>query len=53
MPKKLVHSQNFDTEIIITSMSVDELFLAIQPDEKSRAEALKWIAENPVKPKPK
>jgi hypothetical protein len=37
------------TEVIITDMTVDELFLAIQPDEKSRQEAREWIKKYPLK----
>ena len=37
-----------DTEIIVTDMSIDEIFLAMQPDEKSREEARQWIKDNPV-----
>ena len=31
------------TEIIVTDMSIDELFVAIQPDEKSRQEAIEEL----------
>ena len=34
--------------IILCSLTTDELFIAIQPDEESRLQALKWIAENPL-----
>ena len=37
-----------ETEIIVTSLTVDELFLAIQPDERAREEAREWIRRNPV-----
>jgi hypothetical protein len=32
-----------DWNLAVSNMSVDDLFISIQPDEKSRQEAREWI----------
>jgi len=32
-----------DTEIIVTNMTLDDLFIAMQPTEEDREQARRWI----------
>lgn len=32
-----------DTEIIVTNMTLDDLFIAMQPTEEDREQAKRWI----------
>ena len=41
-------SQKLATEIIVTNMTLDQLFIEMQPDEKSRQEAIEFIRNNPI-----
>lgn len=34
---------NQKTQILLTNLSLDELFIAIQPDEQSKQEAIRWL----------
>lgn len=32
-----------DGQVVVTNMSLDDLFIAMQPDEKSKEEAREWL----------
>lgn len=37
-----------DGNVAATNLDLDELFIMLQPDEKSRQEAREWIKNNPA-----